>query len=51
MEIDAAIRLLGEWLPPPTVSGLLKIARWFAISLLDTGLKLPVRKRSVTYMH
>ncbi|KAG0184218.1 hypothetical protein DFQ28_011570 [Apophysomyces sp. BC1034] len=51
MQIDTATQLLGEWLPQPTVSGVLKMARWFAISLLDAGVQLRVRRRSVTYMH
>lgn len=51
MQIDTATQLLGEWLPQPTVSGILKIARWLAISLLDAGLQLRVRRRSVSYMH
>ncbi|HXZ09399.1 MAG TPA: hypothetical protein VEI25_15215 [Paraburkholderia sp.] len=48
---DAAMQILNDWLPPPTVSRVLKIVRWFAISLLDAGLVIQVRVRRVTYMH
>lgn len=47
----AALRMLGEWLPAPAVSGVLKLIRWFAIDLLDAGVKLDVQPRRVTYMH
>ena len=47
----AAMQLLNDWLPQPAVSGMLKIARWFAISLLDAGIVIRVRVRRVTYMH
>jgi hypothetical protein len=29
----------------------LKLGRWFAFSLLEAGLEIPVRERRVTYMH
>ncbi|WP_323117858.1 hypothetical protein [Burkholderia alba] len=48
---EAAMRILNDWLPSFTVSGVLKIARWFSISLLDAGLEIRARARSVTYMH
>lgn len=48
---QAAMQLLNDWLPQPAVSGMLKIARWFAISLLDAGIVIRVRMRRVTYMH
>ena len=48
---EAAVRLLNDWLPMPSVSGMLKSARWFAIALLDAGLRLSERPRRVTYMH
>jgi hypothetical protein len=47
----AALRMLGEWLPAPAVSGVLKLLRWFAIDLLDAGVELDVQARRVTYMH
>ena len=47
----AALRILGEWLPAPAVSGVLKLLRWFAIDLLDAGVELDVQARRVTYMH
>jgi hypothetical protein len=48
---EAAVQLLNDWLPMPSVSGMLKSARWFAIALLDAGLRLSERPRRVTYMH
>ncbi|CAM2169026.1 conserved hypothetical protein [Paraburkholderia sacchari] len=48
---EAAVQLLNDWLPTPSVSGMLKTARWFAIALLDAGLRLSHRARRVTYMH
>ncbi|MFD1561377.1 hypothetical protein ACFSHT_37995 [Paraburkholderia silviterrae] len=48
---EAAVQLLNDWLPMPSVSGMLKTARWFAIALLDAGLRLSHRARRVTYMH
>lgn len=48
---EAALRILAGWLPPITVSGVLKITRWFSISLLDAGLEIRDRARLVTYMH
>jgi hypothetical protein len=48
---EAALRILASWLPSVTVSGVLKITRWFSISLLDAGLEIRDRARSVTYMH
>ena len=48
---EAAVQLLNDWLPTPCVSGMLKTARWFAIALLDAGLRLSHRARRVTYMH
>ncbi|WP_028218815.1 hypothetical protein [Paraburkholderia oxyphila] len=48
---EAAVQLLNDWLPMPSVSGTLKTARWFAIALLDAGLRLSHRARRVTYMH
>jgi hypothetical protein len=48
---QAAISLMGEWLPQPSVSGLVKIIRWLAIDLLEAGLEIRVRHRDVTYMH
>lgn len=48
---EAAIGLLGEWLPQPAVSGLVKLLRWLAIDLLDSGLEIRVRDRDVSYMH
>jgi hypothetical protein len=48
---EAAVQLLNDWLPTPSVSGMLKTARWFAIALLDAGLRLSDRARRVTYMH
>jgi hypothetical protein len=48
---EAAVQLLNDWLPMPSVSGMLKSARWFAIALLDAGLRLSERQRRVTYMH
>jgi hypothetical protein len=40
---QAAFRLLGEWLPQPAISGLVKLVRWLAIDLLEAGLELRVR--------
>ncbi|CAB3794204.1 hypothetical protein LMG28688_03887 [Paraburkholderia caffeinitolerans] len=48
---EAAVQLLNDWLPTPSVSGMLKTARWFAIALLDAGLRLSHRARRITYMH
>lgn len=48
---EAAVQLLNDWLPMPSVSGMLKSARWFAIALLDAGLRLSERPRRVTWMH
>jgi hypothetical protein len=48
---DAAIRLLGAWLPQPAVSGIVKLIRWLAIDLLEAGLEISVRERHTTYMH
>jgi hypothetical protein len=48
---EAATRLLNDWLPEPSVGGMLKLVRWFAIALLDAGLVIPVRTRHVSYMH
>jgi hypothetical protein len=48
---EAAVQLLNDWLPMPSVSGMLKSARWFAIALLDAGLRLSERQRRVTYIH
>ncbi|WP_027793935.1 hypothetical protein [Paraburkholderia acidipaludis] len=48
---EAAVQLLNDWLPMPSVPGMLKSARWFAIALLDAGLRLSERPRRVTYMH
>ncbi|WP_321943651.1 hypothetical protein [Paraburkholderia tropica] len=48
---DAAVRLLGEWLPQPAVSGIVKLIRWLAIDLLEAGLEIRVRERHATYMH
>lgn len=48
---EAAVRILNDWLPQCAVSGVLKIARWFSISLLDAGLEIHVRPRDITYMH
>ncbi|PLZ04304.1 hypothetical protein CY652_01120 [Burkholderia sp. WAC0059] len=48
---EAAMQILNDWLPPAGASGVLKIARWFAIALLDAGLELRARERRVTYMH
>ncbi|WP_144152748.1 hypothetical protein [Paraburkholderia sp. BCC1885] len=48
---QAAVRLLGEWLPQPAVSGVVKLLRWLAIDLLEAGLEIRVRDRDVTYMH
>lgn len=48
---QAAVLLLGEWLPQPAVSGLLKLARWLAIDLLDAGLELRAHPRAFTYLH
>jgi hypothetical protein len=48
---EAAVQLLNDWLPMASVSGMLKWARWFAIALLDAGLRLSERPRRVTYMH
>jgi hypothetical protein len=48
---EAAVQLLNDWLPMPSVSGMLKSARWFAIALLDAGLRLSERARRVSYMH
>jgi len=47
----AALRMLNEWLPAPSASGVLKLLRWFAIDLLDAGVELDVQARRVTYMH
>jgi hypothetical protein len=51
MRSEAAVQLLNDWLPMRSVSGMLKTARWFAIALLDAGLRLSDRVRRVTYMH
>jgi hypothetical protein len=48
---QAAVSLMGEWLPQPAVSGLVKIIRWLAIDLLEAGLEIRVRHRDVSYMH
>lgn len=48
---EAAVRLLNDWLPMPSVPAMLKSARWFAIALLDAGVRLRERPRRVTYMH
>ncbi|WP_042263559.1 hypothetical protein [Paraburkholderia heleia] len=48
---EAAVQLLNDWLPTSSVSGMLKTTRWFAIALLDAGLRLSDRSRRVTYMH
>lgn len=48
---EAAMRVLNDWLPAFSVSGVLKLTRWFSISLLDAGLEIRARERSVTYIH
>ncbi|MGS1000611.1 hypothetical protein [Burkholderia glumae] len=48
---EAAMRVLNDWLPAFSVSGVLKLTRWFAISLLDAGLEIRTRERRVTYLH
>ncbi|MBU9264965.1 hypothetical protein [Burkholderia gladioli] len=48
---EAAMRVLNDWLPAFSVSGVLKLTRWFSISLLDAGLEIRARERNVTYMH
>lgn len=45
------MRVLNDWLPAFSVSGVLKLTRWFSISLLDAGLEIRARERNVTYMH
>ncbi len=37
---EAALRALADWLPRCADSGVLKIARWFSIALLDAGLAI-----------
>ncbi len=48
---EAAIGVLNDWLPAFSVSGVLKLTRWFSISLLDAGLEIRARDRQVTYLH
>lgn len=48
---EAAIGVLNDWLPAFSVSGVLKLTRWFSIALLDAGLEIRARDRNVTYMH
>lgn len=48
---EAAVRLLGEWLPQSVSGGIVKLVRWLAIDLLDAGLEIRARARRVTYMH
>ncbi|KAF1026133.1 MAG: hypothetical protein GAK40_01300 [Burkholderia plantarii] len=46
---EAAMRVLNDWLPAFSVSGVLKLTRWFSISLLDAGLEIRARARRDVY--
>ncbi|AJY31777.1 hypothetical protein BTM_4913 [Burkholderia thailandensis 34] len=48
---EAALRALADWLPRCADSGVLKIARWFSIALLDAGLAIRAPAQSAAYMH
>jgi len=48
---DAAFQLLTQRLALPALSSYLKLIRWFALDLLEAGLPIRVRERSVCYMH
>ncbi|KVD81001.1 hypothetical protein WS62_25315 [Burkholderia sp. ABCPW 14] len=48
---EAALRALADWLPRCADSGVLKIARWFSIALLDAGLAIHSPAQPAAYMH
>ncbi|MDN7671477.1 hypothetical protein QZM22_02805 [Burkholderia oklahomensis] len=48
---EAALRALADWLPRCADSGVLKIARWFSIALLDAGLAIQPPAQPAAYMH
>ncbi|KWZ38772.1 hypothetical protein WS72_28625 [Burkholderia savannae] len=48
---EAALRALADWLPRCADSGVLKIARWFSIALLDAGLAIRVPAQPAAYVH
>ncbi|AJY40079.1 hypothetical protein I6G56_25575 [Burkholderia humptydooensis] len=48
---EAALRALADWLPRCADSGVLKIARWFSIALLDAGLAIRTPTQPAAYLH
>ncbi|SMF98990.1 hypothetical protein [Burkholderia singularis] len=48
---EAALRALAHWLPRCPDSGVLKIARWFSIALLDAGLAIRSTTQPKPYIH
>jgi len=48
---DAAFQFLSQRLTLPALSSYLKLIRWLALDLLEAGLPIRIRERSVCYMH
>lgn len=48
---NAAFQLLSQRFALPALSSYLKLIRWLALDLLEAGLPIRIRERSVCYMH
>lgn len=48
---NAAFQFLSQRFALPALSSYLKLIRWLALDLLEAGLPIRIRERSVCYMH